>query len=240
MDFDLPILFADDDLLVINKPAGILVHRSEATSRREPAVLQIMRDRSGQHLYPVHRLDRPTSGVLILARSSVMASILSQQWAEFQKTYLAIVRGWTPEHLTIDRALPDLDQPEAPPQDALTELQRLATVELNEAVDRYPQTRYSLCQLQPKTGRRHQLRRHCKSIFHPMIGDTVYGQGSHNRFFREHIGVSRLLLHHQRMSFRHPRSGVRMQVEAGWDEDWQRVLLRFDWLKSGLYPAAPV
>ncbi|MDQ3232846.1 MAG: pseudouridine synthase, partial [Pseudobdellovibrionaceae bacterium] len=106
-----PILFEDDDLMIIHKPAGILVHRSEATSRREPAVLQIMRDACGQHLFPVHRLDRPTSGVLVLARSSTSASHLGRQWQDHRchKTYLALVRGWAPENAMVDHALQDLD-----------------------------------------------------------------------------------------------------------------------------------
>lgn len=231
MKMDFPILFEDADLLIIHKPAGILVHRSEATSRREPAILQIMRDQCGQHLYPVHRLDRPTSGVLVLARSRAIASALGQQWMEqlCQKTYLAIVRGWAPEHATIDHPLQDLDHPEAPPQDAVTRLQRLATVELDQTVDRYPKARYSLCELQPQTGRRHQLRRHCKSIFHPIIGDTVYGHGPHNRFFREQLGIHRLLLHHFQLEIEHPRTGQRLRIQAPPDADWQGLLKRLGW-----------
>jgi len=226
-----PILFADDDLLIINKPAGILVHRSEATSRREPAVLQIMRDTSGQHLYPVHRLDRPTSGVLVLAKSREMASQLGRQWMDqlCRKTYLAVVRGWAPEHLRIDHPLQDLDDPSAPPQEAVTELRRVATVEWDQAVDRYPKARYSLCELKPETGRRHQLRRHCKSIFHPMIGDTIYGQGAHNRFFREHLGIQRLLLHHFQLILQHPRDGRRLRIEAPLDAEWQMLFERSAW-----------
>jgi len=229
MDFDIPVLFSDGDVLIVNKPAGILVHRSEDTSRHEPAILQIMRDRSGQHLYPAHRLDRPTSGVLVLARSRDMAAILNRQWAQTQKTYIAVVRGFTPEQLRIDHPLRDLDDPTAAAQEAVTDLRRLATVELDQAVDRYPRTRYSLCQLQLQTGRRHQLRRHCKSIFHPIIGDTVYGHGAHNRFFREVIGVSRLLLHHLQMELDHPRTGQKLQLRAEPDQDWQRVLHEFRW-----------
>ncbi|WP_141734623.1 pseudouridine synthase [Oligoflexus tunisiensis] len=226
-----PILFEDEDLIVIHKPAGILVHRSEATSRQEPAVLQIMRGVAGQHLYPVHRLDRPTSGVLVLARSREMASQLGRQWMEQRcdKTYFAVVRGWAPEQSIIDHPLTDPDDPTAPAQEAVTHLRRLATVELDHAVDRYPRARYSLCEMQPETGRRHQLRRHCKSIFHPIIGDTVYGHGVHNRFFREAFGVSRLLLHHRFLEIDHPRHGQRLRLEAPLDEEWRRLFARFGW-----------
>jgi tRNA pseudouridine65 synthase len=230
------ILYEDDAMIVIHKPAGILVHRSEATSRREPAVLQIMRDACGQHLYPVHRLDRPTSGVLVLARSPEMASILGKQWMEklCRKTYWAVVRGWGPETMTIDHALSDLDDPTAPEQDAVTQVKRLATVELDHSVDRYPKARYSLCELQPETGRRHQLRRHMKGIFHPIIGDTVYGHGVHNRFFREHFAVSRLMLHHARLQLIHPLTQAPLLLEAPCDEAWQGLMDQLGWTSPGV------
>lgn len=231
MDRGFPVLYEDDAMIVIHKPAGILVHRGEATSRREPAVLQIMRDACGQHLYPVHRLDRPTSGVLVLARSPEIASILGRQWMQklCRKTYLALVRGWAPESMTIDHPLSDLDDPTAPAQDAVTQIKRLATVELDQSVDRYPKARYSLCELQPETGRRHQLRRHMKSIFHPIIGDTVYGHGVHNRFFRENFAVSRLMLHHLRLELTHPVTDAPLHLEAPCDEAWQGLMIQLGW-----------
>jgi tRNA pseudouridine65 synthase len=231
MDKGFPILYEDDAMIVIHKPAGILVHRSEASSRREPAVLQIMRDACGQHLYPVHRLDRPTSGVLVLARSPGMASLLGKQWMQglCRKTYLAVVRGWAPERLIINHPLSDLDDPTAPPQDAVTQIKRLATVELDFSVDRYPKVRYSLCELQPETGRRHQLRRHCKAIFHPMIGDTIYGHGVHNRFFREHFALNRLMLHHVRLELMQPVTHVPLHLEAPFDEAWSSVMNQLGW-----------
>ncbi len=227
----MPILYQDESVVVINKPPGILVHRSEATSRLEPAVLQIMRDRLGCRLYPVHRLDRPTSGVLILALHADAAAHLSQQFAAHlcTKKYLAVVRGWAPESITIAHALRDLDDESAPVQAAETRLQRLATLELECSVDRYPRTRYSLLSMQPSTGRRHQLRRHCKSIFHPIIGDSIYGHGIHNRFFRENYGISRLLLHHEELKLRHPLSGEWLQFCAPMDQDWQKILAAFSW-----------
>lgn len=230
----LPILFADDALLVIDKPAGLLVHRSEATSRREPAVLQIMRDAWGQHLYPVHRLDRATSGVLVLARTRESAAQLGRLWMEqlCRKTYVAVLRGWAPESLRIEHALQDLDDPKAAPQAAATELQRWAQVELDVAVDRYPRTRYSLCGLVPETGRRHQLRRHCKTIFHPIIGDTVYGQGAHNRYFREQFAVSRLFLHHLWLDLPHPEHGRMLRLHAPLDADWMGLCQRFGWAEA--------
>jgi tRNA pseudouridine65 synthase len=231
MPAPLPILYEDDVMIVIDKPAGLLVHRSEATSRREPAVLQILRSHYQQHLYPVHRLDRPTSGVLVLARSSEAASQLGRQWMEqlCQKTYLALVRGWAPEEVRVDHPLADLDDPTAAAQEAVTRLKRCATVELDYAVDRYPKARYSLCELRPETGRRHQLRRHCKSIFHPIIGDTVYGHGVHNRFFREHFSVSRLLLHHLSLELTHPTLGRSLRFYATPGAEWQTLFQGLDW-----------
>ncbi len=230
------VLYEDESLLVVNKPVGILVHRSQDTSLREPAVLQIMRDRVGQRLYPVHRLDRPTSGVLVFAKSSEAASQLGQQLAQhlFQKTYLAIVRGWAPVQLNIDHPLKDLDDVSGPAQNAGTALRRLNQVELPVEVDRYPKTRYSLVLLQPKTGRRHQLRRHCKSIFHPILGDTIYGPAIHNRFIRQEFSVHRLLLHHQELTLQHPADQRLVSFKAPLDEDWQKMLKVFAWDSSVL------
>ncbi|MDQ3232602.1 MAG: pseudouridine synthase, partial [Pseudobdellovibrionaceae bacterium] len=112
---------------------------------------------------------------------------------------------------------------------AVTHLQRRATVELDYAIDRYPKARYSLCELQPQTGRRHQLRRHCKSIFHPIIGDTVYGHGIHNRFFREHFGLQRLMLHHLQLEIDHPMTGRRLRLNAPLDAEWQKLFERLGW-----------
>ena len=224
------ILFEDASSLAIVKPSGLLVHRSEDTSRREEAVLQLLRQQVGYRVYPVHRLDRATSGILLFAKTPVSAAYLGKEFAahRVQKSYLAVARGWPPTCLVIDDPLADLDAPHTPRQSAVTELERLATIELPLAIDGLSRARYSLLHLQPQSGRRHQLRRHLKHINHPLIGDTVYGRGAHNRYFREHYACPRLLLHHARLAWK-AEDGTACSVRAPVDSMWHKVLEAFAW-----------
>ncbi|EIC22115.1 pseudouridine synthase [Thiorhodovibrio frisius] len=228
------ILFQDDRLIAVHKPARLLVHRSLIDKGASEFALQLVRDMIGQWVYPVHRLDRPTSGVLLFARDPATARALVAQFSagRVSKTYRAIVRGHTETAGTIDYALrEETDRiadaradPDKPPQPAVTLYRRLATLELPYAVGRYRTARYSLLELEPKTGRRHQLRRHLKHIFHPIIGDTTHGDGRHNQFFREHFGNRRLLLVATRLCLDHPASGQRLTIEAPPADDFQRVV----------------
>ncbi|MCX6128892.1 MAG: pseudouridine synthase [Proteobacteria bacterium] len=227
----LPILFEDEFIVAVNKPAGLLVHRGAATSLSEAAVVQRLRDQLKHRVYPVHRLDRATSGVLLLAKTSAAAAYLGRQFSahSLEKKYLAVLRGWPEPLLRIDHPIKDEDQVQRPAQSAVTHLELLAATELDRALDRYPKTRYSLVSLRPETGRRHQLRRHCKSIFHPILGDTKYGHGIHNRFFREELGVARLLLHHDSLQFLHPLDEKSMLIRAPLDIQFKNVLNFFAW-----------
>lgn len=229
----LEILYRDQHLIAVHKPPGLLVHRSWISSDRE-FLLQRLRDQIGQRVWPVHRLDRATSGVILFALDPDTAQRLTQAFSEraVSKTYLALVRGWLgPEPLLVDHPL---DDPESatPHQPAQTRFRELARVELPIAVDRYPQSRYSLIEAQPLTGRRHQIRRHLKHLSHPIIGDVNYGKGTHNRFFREQYGVQRLLLHASRLELAHPATGQLLCMRAETDEQWQRlarIFGVFDW-----------
>jgi len=186
--------------VAVDKPAGLVVHRGERT-REEPAVLQLVRDRLGQHVYPVHRLDRATSGVLVLALDPEAARHLVEAFTAraVEKRYVAIVRGWVDEAGVVDSPL--REDPSAPLAEATTEYRRLATWEVPVAVGRYASARYSLVEVVPRTGRMHQIRRHFTHLCHPVIGDVRYGDGRHNRMFRERFGVHRMLLHAQRLAF---------------------------------------
>ncbi|BCA80799.1 tRNA pseudouridine(65) synthase TruC [Desulfuromonas sp. AOP6] len=238
----LDILYADDHLVAINKPAGLLVHRSPIDRRETRFALQLLRDQLGRPVYPAHRLDKPTSGVLLFALSPEMARALGESFARgaVEKTYLAVLRGVCPETGIIDHPLleePDRladypVQPDKPAQEAVTSYRRLAQVELPFAVGRYPSSRYSLVEAHPRTGRRHQLRRHFKHIFHPIIGDTKYGEGRHNRFFREHFGCQRLLLAATRLAFPHPLDGRQLVIEAPLDPIFADLLERLGWSSS--------
>lgn len=239
MNESLPILYQDDQLVAVHKPAGLLVHRSWIDRRETRFALQLVRDQIGQLVYPVHRLDKPTSGVLLFALDSESARSLGAAFAAgaVEKTYLAVVRGVPPEEGVIDHPLREEydrhDDPRAragkDPQPALTRFRRLATVELPFAVGRYPSSRYALVEASPLTGRKHQLRRHFKHLFHPLIGDTKYGEGRHNQFFREQYDCQRLLLAAVEMSLPHPLHGHTLTLTATLDSSFTCLLDTFGW-----------
>ena len=230
----LEILFKDESLVAINKPSGLLVHRSPIDQYETRFAMQMTRDQIGQHVYPVHRLDKPTSGVLLFALSSEVANLLSKQFTAttMNKTYWAVVRGYTDNSGVVDSDLQEeqdkmtdkLADKDKPAQSAITHYERLATTELPYPVGRYDSVRYSLVSLKPKTGRKHQLRRHLKRIFHPIVGDTTHGDGKQNTFLREQFGLERLMLHAKSTGFKHPISGEEFLIEAGVPEDFSLML----------------
>jgi len=238
-DEPLDILCQDEHFVAVNKPSGLLVHRSMIDKHETRFALQMVRNQVGQHVYPVHRLDKPTSGVLLFALNPDIAKQVGEQFAAhtIEKTYLAVVRGFTDESGIIDYALKEeLDKKsdkqakqDKAPQDAVTHYKRLATVELDESVGRYKTSRYSLVRLIPKTGRKHQLRRHFKHIFHPIVGDTTHGDGKHNQMFREKMNCHRLLLAATSLSFEHPVSQERINIAAGLDDVFLDALQRLHW-----------
>ncbi|WP_341678787.1 pseudouridine synthase [Niveibacterium sp. SC-1] len=241
----LEILYRDDWLIAIHKPAGLLVHRSELDRRETRFAVQLLRDQIGRRVQPVHRLDRGTSGVLLFAFEGDIAAALGHQFESqaVDKRYLAIVRGWPAEAGRIDHPLRVVRDPyeraaddEVPAQAALTRFRRLASVELPIAVDRYPASRYALLALAPESGRRHQLRRHLKHISHPIIGDATYGKGAHNRMFGEHFGSERLLLANLGLRFTHPVSGEVVSVTAPPAEDFRRVVAALGWSDVNCVP----
>ena len=243
------ILYQDDWLVAVNKAAGLLVHRSWLDRHETRFALQLTRDAVGGHVFPVHRLDRPTSGVLLFARSAEVARTLTQAFTErrVEKHYLAVVRGYLAPAGTLDYALdhrPDtiadkFDDPDKPPQPAVTHWQSLARVELPFAVSKkHATSRYSLARLHPETGRKHQLRRHLAHLRHPIVGDTTHGDGRHNRFFREQYGCGRLLLHAAGLALAHPITGEPLRLEAPLDQGWRSLICEFGW-ESALAPGEP-
>ncbi|MEZ5588030.1 MAG: pseudouridine synthase [Sedimenticolaceae bacterium] len=225
----LTILYQDAYYVAIDKPAGLLVHRSPISTDRVFA-LQTLRDQLGRRVYPVHRLDRATSGVLVFGLSAGSAGRLAAQFESRQvdKEYLAVARGWVEPGGTIDHPVADGDG-SGIAQPACTSYRCLARVELPFAVDRHPTARYSLVSVSPQTGRRQQIRKHFKHISHHLIGDTTHGNGRHNRFFREQIGITRLLLMSHRLAFSHPYTQVLVEITAPADADWERISTLFDW-----------
>ncbi len=229
-------IYRDQWLLVVHKPAGLLLHRSPIDRHETEFALQYARAlNGGEHVYPVHRLDRPTSGLLVFARDPETASILGKALmaGEVSKTYLALVRGWTPEEGEIDHTLREQatdrrckDEPQ-PLREAFTRYRRLATTEIPVTIERYPASRYSLVALYPQTGRKHQLRRHMQHISHPIIGDTNYGRTRHNHYFAERFGGSRLMLAATGMCFRHPHTSQQLELHAAPEASFMQVLSIF-------------
>jgi tRNA pseudouridine65 synthase len=234
----IPILYRDDDYVVVSKPAGLLVHRTALASQETMFAMQLVRDLLGQRVFPVHRLDRPTSGALVFGLSSEAAHMLSLEFRarRVDKQYLAVVRGWAPVERVIDYDLREELDARADGADgfrtassAVTVVRRIADVELPFAVDRYPSSRYSLVGCRPVTGRKHQIRRHLRHIGHPIIGDITHGVGKHNRFFESQFGIRRLLLACTMIGFSHPRTGEPLIVRAPLCPEFARVVRELGW-----------
>ncbi|UNU73456.1 tRNA pseudouridine(65) synthase TruC [Moraxella nasovis] len=234
----LEILYQDDDLVAVNKPARMLVHRSWLDKHETVFVMTLLRDMLGLYVYPVHRLDRPTSGVLLFAKSSDTARTLSLQFEHHtvQKTYLAVVRGHLlgcgridyPLAVKLDK-IADKFASDKAPQSAITDYENLATCEMPfVSAKRYATSRYSLVKLMPITGRKHQLRRHMTHLFHPIVGDTTHGDTAQNKAVQAHTGVSRLLLHAHSLTF-DDMNGNKVQVIAPPDDEFNQVMAVFGW-----------
>jgi tRNA pseudouridine65 synthase len=226
----LEIIHLDEHLVAVNKPAGLAVHRSRLVGADEDYLVDRLREQVDGRLHAVHRLDRATSGVLLVARSQEAAADLGRQLMarEVDKRYLAVVRGWPAEQGEIDYPLSGSSlRGEAKP--ALTRWRRLATVEVPIASGRYPQQRYALLEVSPETGRYRQIRRHFHQVSHHLLGDTSHGRGDHNRLLRQYFGVHRLLLHAWRLSVAHPATRQPLTLEAAPDAAWERLLNAFGW-----------
>jgi len=231
------IIYQDDDIVAVNKPSGIKVHRGSYDARRDLFALQLVRDQVGRHLYPVHRLDKPTSGILVFALNPGAARSLAKSFARRQvrKTYLAVVRGYIAEMGEVDHPLcgsEDGETLDKAPRNALTRYLRLDTAELPVAVGRYATGRYSLVQVMPATGRMHQIRRHMRHLRHPIINDRQYGDNKHNRFFSETLGCRRLLLAATEIRFPHPRTRETTGLAAPLDSDFMALLVRMGWERA--------
>lgn len=234
---DLEVLYQDDFLVAVNKPSGLLVHRSWLDTHATEFALQKVRNQIGQYVYPVHRLDRPTSGVLLFALDKESAKNISEQFVNqsTNKRYLAVVRGHLnageldyPLKEKLDKIADKRAQQDKPPQEAFTQYRCLQQTELPIAVRPYSSSRYSLMALTPKTGRKHQLRRHMAHLRHPIVGDTSHGDGKHNAMFRELFDCQRLLLHAAYLSFKHPQTGRLIEIHAPLDDAFKALLIRLN------------
>lgn len=230
----LPILYRDEFLVVVHKPSGLLVHRTDIDRHETRFAVQIVRDQIDCKVYPVHRLDKGTSGVLLFALQPETGKALIAQFEAQRvgKTYLAVVRGHPAESGEIEHPLTRIrdayewsgTEMESEVQQSLTRYRRLAKAECDAHVDKYPTSRYALVELEPLTGRRHQLRRHLKHIAHPIIGDSTYGKGRHNRFFQQAFGCHRMLLASVSLSLTHPATRRPLTLLAPLTDDFANVL----------------
>ena len=221
----LPILYQSTDLVAINKPHGLLVHRSPMAADASEFAVQLLRDQLGQRVYPVHRLDRKTGGVLLFALTETMNTAMQQQFMDghVAKTYLAIVRGYTPDEQAIDYPLRRDDGPGVL-QEAFTLLKTLRRAEVDVPFGKHPTSRYSLVELTPTTGRMHQLRKHMAHILHPIIGDRPHGCNKQNKLFLDRFGMNTMLLHAEQIQFRHPVSAEEITVTAPCQQEFGRML----------------
>ena len=220
----LPILYQLADLVAINKPHGLLVHRSPIASDASEFAVQLLRDQLGQRVYPVHRLDRKTGGILLFALTESMNSAMQTLFADggVQKTYLAIVRGYTPDELVIDYAL--RHEETGALQEAVTHLKTVQRTEIPLAFGKHTTSRYSLVELTPTTGRMHQLRKHMAHILHPIIGDRPHGCNKQNKLFKEHFDMNTMLLHAQQIEFVHPLTSERITISAPYQAEFERMM----------------
>lgn len=223
----LEIVYQDDFLVAINKPHGLLVHRSPIAADASEFAIQLLRDQLGRKVYPTHRLDRKTSGVLLFALDESTNSTMQQLFMNqgVAKTYKALVRGFIPEKGTIDYALTTDD---GKTQDAVTHYDRLETFELPISFGKHATSRYSLVKLDPETGRMHQLRKHLAHVFHPIIGDRPHGCNKQNKFFLEQWQMNKMLLHAEEISFQHPVSNEVILIRANYSDDFKRMLAAFE------------
>ena len=224
------IVYEDAELLAVNKPAGLLVHRSKIAADEDDFLLDRLRDQVGSMLFLAHRLDRATSGVVLLAKSREIAGELGRQFMArgVIKRYLAVVRGWPDVEGVIDYPLPDV-RDHAPRKPALTRWRTLARATVPIALGKYPEQRYALVEAQPETGRYRQIRKHFHHVSHHIVGDTSHGRGDHNRLWRMHFQMHRLLLHAWRLELTHPTSGAALSLQAPLDETWRRVSAQMGW-----------
>jgi len=219
----LEIVYQDDYLIAINKPHGLLVHRSKIADDAKEFALQMLRDQVGRHVNPTHRLDRKTGGVLLFAFDKETEIAMQKQFQEglVDKNYLAIVRGYAPLEMEIDYPLA---KDNGTLQDAQTSFVTLQQSEIPLEIGKHPTSRYSLVKANPKTGRMHQLRKHFAHIFHPIIGDRPHGCNKQNRYFKEHLQMNTMMLHALDLTFEHPVTKQKITINADVQDEFTRMM----------------
>jgi len=224
----LDIIYQDDYLVAINKPHGLLVHRSPIANDATEFALQLLRDQLNRHVFPAHRLDRKTGGVLLFALGKEVEKQMQQQFQEnlVDKKYLAVVRGYTDDAGEIDYPL---RKENGTLQEAFTRYKTLARAELEVPLGNHPTSRYSLVEANPATGRMHQLRKHFSHIFHPIIADRTHGCNKQNKMFKERWDLDTMLLHASQLSFQHPVTHMPIHIQAPFQPEFLRIMEVMGW-----------
>lgn len=224
----LDILYRDEHLIAINKPHGLLVHRSSIAADVEEFALQILRDQIGVKVNPVHRIDRKTGGLLLFAFDKNVEIAMQQLFMQnkVSKRYLAVVRGYTPDSGEIDYPLRKENGTE---QNALTAYTSLKRAELAVPFGKHTTSRYSLVEVIPQTGRMHQIRKHMSHIFHPIIGDRTHGCNKQNKLFKEQWEMTTMLLHASHLNFMHPITQQIVNIDAPLQDEFKRVMQLMNW-----------
>lgn len=218
----LEIIYQDEYLVAINKPHGLIVHPSPIARDAKESAMQLLRDQLGQYVYPIHRIDRKTCGVLVFALSKEVQKLMNEQFQEglIQKRYLAIVRGFVKDKGIIDY---ELTNDQGKKQKAISKYTCIQKTSFNLPFNGHETSRYSLVELSPITGRHHQLRKHMAHIFHPIIGDRPHGCNKQNRLFKEKFKLTRMMLHAQEMTFIHPIKQEELSISARISDEFDRI-----------------
>ncbi|MFT5859881.1 MAG: tRNA pseudouridine65 synthase [Flavobacteriaceae bacterium] len=224
MKTDLDILYEDEQLVAIHKPNGLLVHRTKIAGDATEFALQLLRDQIGQKVFPTHRLDRKTSGVLLFAKDDETNRLMQIQFMDqkVEKGYLAIVRGWINDEGTVDVPLTN---DAGKTQDAVTNYRMLMRSEIDLAYGKFETSRYSLAEVRPTTGRMHQIRKHFAHLRHPIIGDRPHGCNKQNKLFKDEFAMTTMLLHAEKVSFNHPITNASVRILAPIKDEFKRMLV---------------
>ncbi|WP_088322888.1 pseudouridine synthase [Polaribacter tangerinus] len=224
-------IFEDDYFICVNKPNNMLVHHAYHSRNvaEEQSLLQFIFEEKGIKVFPVHRLDRKTSGIILLAKDKKNVSKFQELFTNqtIQKVYYGVVRGFSPTEKQIDSPVKGKDANVH--KEAFTTLKTLENIILNIPVKPYESSRYSLVEMHPKTGRMHQLRVHTNKISHPLLGDPKYGDKNHNIMFQENFNWKNLFLHAGKLTFIHPFTNKKMVIYADFPEDWLLLFEKFSW-----------
>lgn len=229
----LEIIFEDADLIAINKPHGLLVHKSQIAADASEFALQMLRDQIGKKVYPAHRLDRKTGGILLFSLNKEFDSAIQQLFAEqkIKKTYMAVVRGFTPDQESIDYPL---KKENGTLQEAITHFKTLKRFEIPLESGKHLTSRYSLIEVEPETGRMHQIRKHMAHIFHPILGDRPHGCNKQNKIWKNNFEMDTMMLHAIKLEFTHPKSLQKIEIQADLQPEFLRVLNILEPIEEGL------